>query len=313
MKKTNKCLLLLILSLPFFLASCSKKVNLEYTDSEGVKQSLLVEETENKEEVYNVIVALNNILEEQEDDSKLETIFMGINFDAELELEGENKTSIKLITDLVVSKEEKASAKAELNIKSDTKEEGVSSNTSVDFKGELFLDESGIYYDIALNSGENKTELKQTISMAQIETIIQQLMSNLAPSTGNPMMPSLDFPELDNKEEIVELLEEYNIVISNTSRKTITFKAGLPLHELLADGSEGVVDVYLELDYKHVAPLSIKFDTKALITEAIKQEEIINGKINLEISFKYNEVKVKTLTDEQKKGFAPFDISNIFQ
>ena len=235
MRKFKKCLfLLLMLFLPLFLCSCFlDQANLEYTDRQGVKHSIKVEKTDNPEEVYNVLVALDEIEKaKEEEESKLKTISLEAILDLALNDGDGTEINMGLNAKAIISEEEDAYLKANFNMEQKMKSQGLSSNNKIDFKGELFLDDSGVYYDINFKNGENETKLKQTISLSEIEKLLEQLMGNLGSMDDlGSSFPEINIPEIENKEEFVKFLEQYGVVIADASRKSITFNMELSLNE----------------------------------------------------------------------------------
>ncbi len=70
MKKIKLFLLAFIFTATLALASCSAPAELEYTNEEGELVTLNVKPTEDKEEVYEAITALESVSTEKEEEFK---------------------------------------------------------------------------------------------------------------------------------------------------------------------------------------------------------------------------------------------------
>ena len=308
MKKFKKLLVaVLMMVFTFTLASCDKSCNLEYTDENGETTSLKVQATEDKEEVYEVVSALNSYAATK-DEVTFKKIGVSVNVNAEMKAEGMDlKADAKAKLEISDAMKAYANVDASFKFVQSIADQSMTMEGSVD--GDAYLDETGAYLDLDMSMKQNGVEssnsMKNMIPFEVISGMLEDMMGDMG--SMDSAMPDIEIPDLSAKDEVLAFIETYGITISATSKSTITFKISAPVAELSEEAAEmfadSKIDVYFTLDINNMMPVSFEINADSLFADLKEAGQINSGKLTFKVNLTYGNGDVKTLTDAQKGEF----------
>lgn len=308
MKKFKKLLVaVLMMVFTFTLASCDKSCKLEYTDENGESTSLKVQATEDKEEVYEVVSALNSYAATK-DEVTFKKIGVSVNVNAEMKAEGVDlKANAKANLEVSDAMQAYANVDASFKFVQSFDDQSMTMEGSVD--GDAYLDETGAYLDLDMSMKQNGVEssnsMKNMIPFEVISGMLEDMMGDMG--SMDSAMPDIEIPDLSAKDEVLAFIETYGITISATSKSTITFKISAPVAELSEDAAEmfadSKIDVYFTLDINNMMPVSFEINADSLFADLKEAGQINSAKLTFKVNLTYGNGDVKTLTDAQKGEF----------
>lgn len=321
MKRMKFLLFALISMVTITLVGCNAPCEVEYTNEEGQLVTLNVKPTEEKEEVYEAINALDNISAEEIEETKS----IKLNMNAVVLIEDEdNLIDVKLGTKLEMNDKAQIYANIDMAAKYDLNF-GIGFTQSGDtaIAGDVYTDSNNMYFNLVTKEDGKREEMKNKMSLAEALERLESLASNfgfdsLLPDMGATYLessmniPGLDISELGkNKEQALAYIEEHNIAIVATSKKTITFKVSLSGEELGME-ADSAVDIIFGLDVNTLMPVSLEIDADEMMKTLKKEEGLKKAKFSFKMEIKYGDFEIKTLKDSEKDDYTDYsDVSDI--
>ncbi len=316
MKKIKFFLLAFVFMATFSLASCEQACELEYTNEEGELVSLNVKPTEDKEEVYEAITALENVSTEEAEEYKsirlsLDTLI--------LIQDDENLIDLDLAANLEMNDQFEMYVNLDMAAEYDINlGYGMTQAGKMSIDGNIYTDSENIYFDLVTKEDGTKSEMKNKMAFTDAAAMLESLMGSFdfdsmlpdMDSTTSPDLgmdiPGLDFSEYgETKEEILAYIEENNITIASTSKTSITFKTSISAEELGVE-SDATLDILFGIDVKTLMPVSLEIDADALMKSLKEEEDLKKAKFNFKIELEYGNFEVKALKDSEKDDYTDY-------
>lgn len=318
MKKLKLFLLAFIFMATLTLASCNAPCELEYTNEEGELVTLNVKPTEDKEEVYEAITALEETASKNEVE---EYKSIRLSMDAlVLMQDDDNLIDLKLGANLEMNDQFAMYANLDMAANYDINfGYGITQAGDISIKGDVYKDEENIYFDLATKEDGTKSEMKNKMALADVAEMLQDLMGSFDFDSMLPDMdatvtspdlgveiPNFDFSEIgETKEEMLAFIEENNITIAATSKSSITFKVGLSATELGLE-SDATLDVLFGIDVNTFMPISLEIDADAVMKELKEEEDLKKAKFNFKVELEYGNFEIKSLKDSEKDDYTDY-------
>lgn len=304
MKKIISIIMLFILSLPLW-GCFNGSANVSYIDKDGNEQTLKIEKTDDKEKIVEIFSVLEEV--EVEEASNL-------NLGGKIELSAALKANaITAKVSLGLNFEAKADVKSELAYaacsiagKIEASFEGQNEKIEIDAGIKLYAISDFAYIDIygegleSFNIEEQKVKLPLNELVAELSEMFDGFLS------GN-QTPDVQTPNIE------DLVEMYQIQITDTSKSTFTLKLNYPLSNISPELTE-TLDLFITIDTKTLLPAEISLDASKVLNAVVGE---IGNFIELEVSdtvlkinakCKYEKTKVPTLTEQEKNQFLIPDI-----
>lgn len=317
MKKIKLFLLAFIFTATLALASCSVPAELEYTNEEGELVTLNVKPTEDKEEVYEAITALESVSTEEKEEFK--SIRLSVKTSVLVE-DDENLIDLELSSNLEMNDQFEMYANINMAAEYDINfGYGISQAGEMSVKGDVYTDSENIYFDLATKENGTKSEMKNKMALADVAGMLEGLMGsfdfdsmlpNMDSTVTSPDLgveiPDFNFSEVgETKEEILAFIEKNNITIAKTTKSSITFKAGVAASELGLE-SDATLDILFGIDVNTLMPVSLEIDADAVMKALKEEEDLKKAKFNFKVELEYGDFEIKSLTDSQKKEFTDY-------
>lgn len=307
----------------FLLCSCqnqTKPAELKIKNSDGVEEAYQIHTTNNPDKVKEVLHVINEqgIFEGYQMNGA--AIQLTSRIEGAVDIHNENKTtSIDLGYDIKASLEanlKSYQAIGDLKVKGYTKSESEDMylNSEYEIQGSVQNDDDYLYVDGAFLIGSTKGNAKRKINIQSFTENYKAMIVSFLDLAKYYKLSSFI-------EDLDSFVDDYQVVISNTTADSFVLTANLPA-SLLDESLSSCLVLDVRFDVKNLLPKEMKFHADEVIKECLQQNyieeyltediDIKNALFELELSLEYGNYTIQPIEEENKKEYLEFKIDGLF-